>query len=412
MVRGAGNPRITVTINRRVILFAAALVFTSLPQGVQHILAAAGVNEKAFPSFLAKIEAETDERERAGESDHLVFFVLQSRVFTKLPPIEPAISAKAYITQEQVPRDAAQRMKAFLQSEPQGERMEYARSLITPRDGPTFLEAEYRRAMVSLYRKEFEQAPDFYQTRGHSTDTDVSANYAVWNALKVLHFIRPGLSIDEVLVVGPGLDYAPRTGLDERYPPQSYQPFAIADAVRGLGLGPGPQIDCLDINARVLRFFSDFKRRPHPQLHLSTTPGVPEYEAYFRQLGQSIGQVRQGKLTKTIELGPEVVSHVRAYRGNIVTREPERKYGLVVATNVLIYYNDLQLMLSLANMSAALDPGGLLIINELRPVIDRYSVLVGLAPVQARTLKVADGKTGPLFDSFAIYEKIAMPLDS
>lgn len=394
------------------ILLAAALTFTALPQSVQHVLTAAGIGEKAFPSYIGKIESETAERERLGENDHLVFFMLQSRAFTKLPPIEPALSAKAYAAQRAIPHDAIQRMRAFLTSNATGERMEYARLLLPAKGAADFLEAQYRRVMESLFRKEFEHAADFYQTRGHSTDTNVSANFAVWNALRILHSIRPNLSIERALVIGPGLDYAPRTGFDERFPPQSYQPFALADAIRGLGLGSAPQIDCLDINARVLRFFSEFGRRPNPQLHLWTEPGVPEYEAYFRQLGHSIGRATESQLTKTIDVRPEAVTAVKAYAGNIVTTPLESKYTLIVATNVLVYYNDLQLLLSLANMSGGLQPGGVLIINELRPVLDRFCPMAGLTALQARTLKIAEGKTGPLFDSFAIYEKPGGPLDT
>ena len=36
-------------------------------------------------------------RVREGDFDHLVFYLLQSTHFTSLPPIEPALSAKALV---------------------------------------------------------------------------------------------------------------------------------------------------------------------------------------------------------------------------------------------------------------------------------------------------------------------------
>jgi SAM-dependent methyltransferase len=389
-----------------VLLLASALAFVSLPAGVRGILIHSGVGEREFPEFVRSIESDAAEREQNGEREHLVFFVLQSAAFTNLPRIEPAESARQWKLLGEIPLTFRQRVEAFLKSPPRGERMQYLRSILPRKDPGEFLFGEYRRTMASLYQKEFEQAPDFYRKRGHSTDTDVAANYAVWSALRVMRALHPSLRLERVLVLGPGLDFAPRTGFDESHEPQSYQPFAVADALVSLDLAKLPSIHCLDLNARVVRFFSDFRLRPRPQLHLSTTAGDPEYLRYFEALGQSIGTVHAKGLTKSIVLRPQIVGQVTASLGNIVTETPDGQYDLVIATNVLIYCKDLDLLLAMSNISRALKPGGYFVSNEIRPVMDGYAAATEMAPVQARSLLIAQGKKTPLYDSFAIFQKI------
>ena len=75
-----------------------------------------------------------------------------------------------------------------------------------------------------------------YQTRGLSTDTSVDAGYAVYLSLAALRRLEPDRRIHRVLIVGPGMDLAPRTGFVESHAPQSYQPFAVIDALIATGL--------------------------------------------------------------------------------------------------------------------------------------------------------------------------------
>ena len=99
--------------------------------------------------------------------------------------------------------------------------------------------------MRFLYQKEFvaQRAPDradavaaLYRSRGLSTDTAVEAGYLVYLGLGALKSLEPELRVRRVLIVGPGLDLAPRTAFLDAAPPQSYQPWAVIDALVGLGL--------------------------------------------------------------------------------------------------------------------------------------------------------------------------------
>ena len=84
---------------------------------------------------------------------------------------------------------------------------------------------EYLRAMRFIYQKEFvaqragaDAVAELYRTRGLSTDTAVEAGYVVYNGLGIVRALDPERRIRRVLIVGPGLDLAPRTGLLEAGP--------------------------------------------------------------------------------------------------------------------------------------------------------------------------------------------------
>jgi hypothetical protein len=340
------------------------------------------------------VERSTTERERDGENDHLIFYVLQSKEFTKAARIEPALSAKQYLETGAIPRPAETRLEQFAAAAPNTERLAYFGALLPRKDPLEYLRKEYARSMRSLYTKEFEAKPHYYESRGHSTDTQVTANYALWTALSVLKASQPGLKLQRVLIVGPGLDFAPRTGLVDRYPPQSYQPYALAQTLRDLDFSETPQIECVDINDRVIRFIRDFPHRPKLHLEFLVPPGDPEYENWARNLKSKLASVPRA-----------VAEAVTTHKLNIITQRLGSKYDLVVATNVLVYFNDTELILAIANIESMMHDGGYFIHNELRPVLDQDTGAVGLAAVQARTVKMGEGAKAPLYDAFAIHQK-------
>ena len=56
-----------------------------------------GLAATTFASHIDRLRAAHDTRVRLGDLDHLIFYLLQSNGFTPLPPIEPALSAKALV---------------------------------------------------------------------------------------------------------------------------------------------------------------------------------------------------------------------------------------------------------------------------------------------------------------------------
>lgn len=370
--------------------------YSDLPHAVQRRLAAEGIQAQTFEVYRTGVERGTAERERDGENDHLVFYILQSAEFTNAPRIEPALSAKQYVASGNVPGRAAARIHDFLVSHAESERLSYFRSLL-PADGRrAYLEREYSRAMRSLYAKEFEGKSHYYESRGHSTDTQITANYALWNAFSVLRRAEPGAKISRVLIVGPGLDIAPRTDLVDRYRPQSYQPYAVAIMLRQLAFAQTPQIECVDINARVIRFIREFPSRSTRKLEFAAPPGDPEYESWIRSMRPLLKAVPG-----------DIAPAITADKLNIITQRLDARFDLAIATNVLVYFNDAELLLAIANISAMLRPGGYFIHNELRPAIDRDAADCGLTGLQARTIRIGMGSKAPLYDAFAIYRKSA-----
>ena len=117
--------------------------------------------------------------------------------------------------------------------------------------------------MRFVYEKEFvaqraarpaDAVADLYRTRGLSTDTAVEAGFLVSIGLGILKALEPDRRIRRVLIVGPGLDLAPRTGLLEASPPESYQPWAVMDALVSQGLARFGDLEVVgaDINPRVV----------------------------------------------------------------------------------------------------------------------------------------------------------------
>jgi hypothetical protein len=368
--------------------------YSDLAPAVQRLLQGKGIDGTNFAGHVADIERSTAERERDGENDHLIFYVLQSKEFTKSARLEPALCAKQYVESGTISKQAQTRMAQFAAAAADTERLAYFRSLLPRGNSLEYLRKEYARAMKSLYAKEFGDKPNYYQSRGHSTDSQVTANYALWTALSVLKASRPGSKLRHVLIVGPGMDIAPRTGLVDRYPPQSYQPYAVAQILHDLNFSDTPQIECVDINDRVIRFIRNFASRADLRLDFYAPPGDQEFESWARDLKPKLAAVPR-----------KVAEAISAEKLNIITQRLGPKFDLVVATNVLVYFDDSELLLAIANIESMLSAGGYLIHNELRGVIDRDAAAVGLSPVQARTVKIGEGTKAPLYDAFAIYRK-------
>jgi hypothetical protein len=190
-------------------------------------------------------------------------------------------------------------------------RLNYFRAMFT-RTRPDalrrqFVASLYGRSMEFLALKEFGSraqgaAEHLYETRGLSTDTEVEAGYGVQAGLGVIKGLEPSRRIRRVLIVGPGIDLAPRTGMLEAGPPESYQPWAVIDALIALGVSNLDDLEVVgaDINPRVVDHLHASAETP-PVLRLVTGIGesdtvsfAPGYRDYFASLGGSVGRVSGG----------------------------------------------------------------------------------------------------------------------
>lgn len=442
-----------------------ALSYSDLSAEVRALLQTQGVTDEGFPGYIAELDRKTALREIDGEYDHLIFFLLQSGRFTTQPRIEPANSALEFVRGlsaaeksrylagaskylppgAKLPKAVLVRQADFIKAVKQGsvdERIDYFRAFLgrTITSDASLAEclfSEYARAMRFLYQKEFalgevgnpeEQAAyvaSLYRDRGHSTDTQVEANFALHIALSALKAQWPAARLDSVLIVGPGLDFAPRTDLMDLFGPQSYQPFAVADALIGLKLSDAEhlRVHCVDINERVVAHLRGLSGKKEVRISLVSGVGdsatrtlTGEYKDYFGDLGRSIGSESAlevpGKLAahlrKTLRVRPEIVARISADRLNVITERytPTPGYDLVVVTNVFPYFSQAELILALANIEAMMKEGGYLIHNELQTVPGSFTSSAGLPLEHARTVLIAASKGAPLFDGVAIHRKV------
>jgi hypothetical protein len=439
------------------------ITYKDLPALLRGLLSERGLSDVTFAAYVASIDHATAEREREGEFDHLIFYLLQSQSFTKFPRIEPALSSYEYVMSlsegarhsylagesekratsvAPLPKPVRDRISDFskaVKGHPTDVRLQYFKRLLNMEADPTVrLTAEYMRAMRFLYQKEFgsqklrpEEVAGYvaslYTLRGHSTDTQIEANYAVYTALAALkaqNGAQAAGTINRVLIIGPGLDFAPRTDLIDAFPPQTYQPFAVMDALLSLKLANPARlrIDCVDINERVIDHLRTLKQNGPHTLRVFTGladvaahPLTEDFKVYFNELGCSIG--RSGPLTvppefhnrlkKSILVRPEIIERIHSEKLNIITERDEAspKYDLVVVTNVFPYFNQLELLLALSNISKMLGAGGYLIHNELQSIPSLFVQAVGLPLVQARTVLISSGDSVPLFDGIAVHQK-------
>jgi hypothetical protein len=432
-----------------------SLTWPDLTPAVREQLLAGGVSQTAFPDYLARLRRAHAERVREGDLDHLVFYLLQSTHFTRRPPIEPALSAKSLVEAWPAPNRAAYlqagssdvsrvpdavRLRTLdllraLESSDRDPRLVYFRQLAAaalPHGAAraSAIEREYLRAMRFLYQKEFvaQRGPDaadavasLYRSRGLSTDTAVEAGYTVHLGLAVLRAVDPARRVRRVLLVGPGLDLAPRTALIDDAPPESYQPWAVIDALVGLGLSrlDDLQVVGADINPRVVDHLRRAAADP-PSLRLITglrqTQQLTledDYRAYFAQLENAISVARApvtesgGRLTKSVRVLPAAARVLSASPLDIVTdRLRGQPFDLAIATNILPYFDDLELTLALANISAMLAPGGVLLHNERRPALREIAEAAGLSLEQSREAPIARvAGAPPLADTVFLYRR-------
>lgn len=406
------------------------IAWTDVAPAIQRQLTARGIDGATLAARLAEIRRRNEARVREGDLDHLIYYVLQSSSFTALPRIEPAVSAKAFVDDGgSIPADARARLGAFAAAEGNARdaRLTYFHDLLGAEAGGVsrrdFLDRQYIRAMRFLHEKEFVavRQPDgpqavgaLYQARGLSTDTSVEAGYVVYLGLATLQQLEPGRRIRSVLVVGPGLDLAPRTDLVEMGEPQSYQPFAVVDALLMLGLAARHEIQVasVDINRRVVDWLErarGTRRRLHLVSGVAETDRVrfsSDFRQYFESIGKGISEPtplkeRSGRLIKSIDVDLRVAPRFGAIPLDIVVERIDRRFDLIVVTNVFPYLSDTELLLALTNITAMLAPGGVLLHNEPRPILAEATSAVRLALVHSRSVVIATvaGGESPLYDS-------------
>lgn len=233
---------------------------------------------------------------------------------------------------------------------------------------------------------EFAERSKLYATRGLSSDTSLLPNFAIERALttiKAQGLLGAG-SVRRVGIVGPGLDFTDKQDGYDFYPQQTIQPFAIIDTLLRLGLARPTDISVttLDLSPRINDHLTRARSRAADGYVLQLPRDAqgkwkPECVGYWSRFGDNIGKpvppvavpVGAGEVqVRAVRVRPSIVGVVRPADVNIVLQRLELEAGsrfdLIVATNILVYYDVFEQSLAFANIESMVRPGGFLLSNN------------------------------------------------
>jgi hypothetical protein len=334
-----------------------------------------------------------------GDLDSMVNLLLYGTSFTKQPRIQmQALNAI-------VVRARVDDLVRGLQNPTGNERLVFLRSLLQNKgidpdadDGKAglFVFQNLQRVLEERQKlgarvadaKAGKGGPQVFRDRGVSLDTSMFPNMAIEQAVSDLTsrgLLREG-GVERVAVIGPGLDFTDKeeTSGYDYYPEQTLQPFAIYDSLLRMGLAKNGKasIAVLDISSRVLDHLKHARDRaksgegytvqlPHDPMARKWVPSVAKYwKAFGDQAGKEVTPIRppamiKGLETRAVRIRPEVVLACEPMDLDIVLeRATARQFDLIVATNILVYYDAFEQTLALQNIAAMLKPGGFLLSND------------------------------------------------
>ena len=245
-----------------------------------------------------------------------------------------------------------------------------------------------------------------FRDRGISLDTTILSSFGIEGALRDMkdRAVLPERSIARVAVIGPGLDFTDKGFGYDFYPIQTLQPFAVYDSLIRLGLAEPGKIDitAFDISREVLEHLHRAHDRAKTgekyvvQLPRESWPWVADAVQYWRSFGSEIGKpvapiqpppALKDLETRAVEIRPEVILSCEPVDLNIVFEEfdqsAKRRFDLIIATNVFLYYDTLEQALALQNISTLLKPAGFLLTNDWLPPLPQIPMRsLGYTPVR------------------------------
>jgi len=378
------------------------------------------IEAKDWPAWVAKRDAEIRARLAQGDEDSLVYLWLYGTSFTKQPrataehiaalrdpakgeallidrldDLVTAIAAPTTARNERLQFARAHLAARGIDVATEAGRLKALEFLVTARERVVAENAEFRRAAEAARQSaNADSAQAAYATlfrdRGLSTDTRLTASYAIDAALAAV--ARERLltfdSVRRVAIVGPGLDFVDKAEGYDFYPLQTIQPFALLESLMRVGLLKTSelQLTTYDVSARVNAHMSGAVKRavagtsyplqlPRP-IGDATHTWQPELTRYWQSFGDIIGRdavpVRlpagtAGVRVRAVTVSPLLVRRIRPRDLNIIVQRdplpPDERYDLIVATNVLVYYDAFEQSLALANIASMLRPGGIFLTN-------------------------------------------------
>ena len=371
-----------------------------------------------WPDWVARHNREVRARLEHGDEDSIVNLWLYGTSFTKRPRATERDVARlaSRAKTEALLIGRLDDLVAALAAPGANERLQFARHVVerhrinitTPpgQDQARQYLVEIRKRMIGendRYRRMLASAAllnddtaklsaysAVYRDRGLSSDTSLAADFALDQALDAMsskRLIAPG-SIRRVAIIGPGLDFTDKAEGYDFYPLQTIQPFAIVDSLVRLGLAAGDlQLTTFDLSPRVNQHLQGARARAERGdvyvLHLPldddsvTRQWRPEFVRYWERFGGRIGRPidgvgpppgMAGLRVRAVAVQPAITLTIAPMDVNIVIERPApiadaERFDLIVATNVLVYYDTFDQALALTNVAAMLKPGGYFLTN-------------------------------------------------
>ena len=336
------------------------LAFSDLPAPAHEVAVQLGLTAATFPDYRDTQRRRLAERIIEGSAEHVTYYVLQSRRFTALEPIDPVRLAATGPTEMPAPVRARFADFQAHSATVEDERCRLVRRLFLSLPEAWSEEACFRHTMRFLERKGPQAAarPDrrevldrLYQQRGLSSDTAPEQTLVLDEALRWLG--KSGDVPGRILLVGPGLDLTRREGFSDAAPLTAYQldRLLATPPIANAGL------DCADVRPEVLA-------------HLA---------------GRAVCALPMDITTQCTVTGGQ--------------------YGLAIATNLLLYFDDGPLLAAMAGLVRSLQPGGYLIHNDARFAAKVFGDLLGCPVVHFQSLTTGRRGAVELLDRLVIHRK-------
>lgn len=227
-----------------------------------------------------------------------------------------------------------------------------------------------------------------FKDRGLSADSSVLTQFAIDRGVCALREggVLPAGAVNRIAIVGPGLDFADKQEGFDFYPPQSLQPFTLLDSLVHCGLADrnAVSLTTLDVSGRVSGHLraavNRALRAPTPYriiLPWSTDnswsgDALEYWKRAGNQIGNSVAVDTPPSLStvraRGIDVAADIVRRIHPLDASVVSDRLEmadaQRFDLVLASNVLVYYDTFEQTLALSSIAAMLRPGGVLLTND------------------------------------------------
>ena len=367
--------------------------------------------ESVWPGWIARRNAEIRARLERGDEDSVVNFLLFGTTFTRLPrALNDSSKIGGRERAGEIVRGRLDDFSAAIASPGTNERLQFARTLVERRGidptttaGRDQARTYFRSVMTRVtgevdgYVRAIQSArggaelatrSTLYKTRGLSSDTSLRPDFAIDRTLAALAAkgtLSAG-SVRRVGIIGPGLDFTDKAEGYDFYPQQTTQPFAVIDSLLRLGLSRAAdlRVTTFDLSPRVNRHLEAAGQRARSGIPYTLVlprntderwrPGL---RSFWESFGCAIGDETKirttppdGIVVRAVNVRPDVVLAIDARDLNIVVERlvpasDQDRFDLIVATNILVYYDVFEQSLAVANIASMLRPGGMLLSNNV-----------------------------------------------